>query len=415
MKLPPFFALAICLLLPVFVCAEVKSASLRIPQPTAWVGERLPFFVDLRAKGSFSGAASFSLPDIPQTVIIKIGSPVVSSEEIDGESWFVQSHEFALFTQQSGSVAIPQFEVRFSHRDGFVGPTFDKKVNVPAATVEIRRPPGSEAGTFLVTTGSLEITESWDPQPGPTKPGAVFHRTISQTAQQMMGMALAPPSRTAPEGIRVYAAQPEVADQVERGDFIGKRRDTITYVMQKPGTWTLPAVTYVWWDPKREQFGSQKLPEVTFEVAAIPQAAGDQSVEEESEGTTGWILLLLILILGTLGAWRYRAIAGWLKHRWQRWNPPDRVAARNLLRACRKNDPKAAEEAWSAWRISQPSDFQPDHKLRTAVLEMQRQLFGPRTEDRWQGENLAAVFKTQRPHHTTHPAARQTKLPRLNP
>ena len=412
MKSIPLVSLAICVLLPTGVCAEVNPAGLDIPKPTAWVGERLPFFVELRANGSFVGAASFSLPVVPQTVIIKIGSPVVSSEEVDEESWFVQTHEFALFTQQSGTVEIPEIEVRFSHREGFVGPVFDKVAKTEPQTVEILRPAGSPEDVFLITTESLKINETWDHEPGTTKLGAVFHRTISQEAQRMTGMALAPPSLKVPEGIRSYPGQPAVVDQTDRGEFIGKRSDTITYVMRKPGIWTLPAVTYVWWDPERERFGSQTLPEATFQVAAAPQAAGEELHHEERRGAAGWILLLLIT--GAIAAWRHRWIINSLRSVWQRWNPPERMASRKLLRACRKNDPRAAEAAWSAWRITQSSDFQPDLHLKTAVVDMQRQLFGLNAESSWNGQTMAAAFRSHLADQTTSMAARQTGLPSLN-
>ncbi len=120
---PPVPVLFVFLLLfSIGVRAEVAPAAIRVPEAKAWTGQRVPFFVDLHARGSFAGAASFSLPEIPSTVILKVGNPVVSSQEIDGESWFVQAHEFALFSQQSGTLEIPGFEVRFGSRDGFTGP-----------------------------------------------------------------------------------------------------------------------------------------------------------------------------------------------------------------------------------------------------------------------------------------------------
>ena len=121
-------------------------------------GQRMPFYVELRARGSFAGTASFAMPEILRTFILKVGNPVVSSQEIDGESWFVQTHEFALFSQQSGSVEIPEFEVRFGSRDSFTGPVKEQQAQVPAAYVEILSPPGSESVGFLVTTESLDLT-----------------------------------------------------------------------------------------------------------------------------------------------------------------------------------------------------------------------------------------------------------------
>ncbi|MEP6167152.1 MAG: hypothetical protein ABJ208_00455, partial [Rhodopirellula bahusiensis] len=46
-----------------------QPVTIKVPTPKAWVGQRLPFSVQVRAPGSFVGATSFSLPQIPRTVI----------------------------------------------------------------------------------------------------------------------------------------------------------------------------------------------------------------------------------------------------------------------------------------------------------------------------------------------------------
>lgn len=396
------------------VSQQVASAEIRVPEPKAWTGQRVTFFVALRARGSFAGAASFSLPRIPRTVIIKIGNPVVSSQELQGESWFVQTHEFALFSQQTGVLEIPSFEVRFGTRDGFTGPVTDRQVMVPAATVQIERPPGSEDFGFLITTESIDITETWDPQPGAAQVGAVFTRTISQRADQVTGIAFAPPPVTGFEGVRVYVGKPEVADETERGAFAGTRRDTITYVLQEPGTWTLPAVTYVWWNPSAKQLRSKTLPAVTFEVAA-PAGISLSENPSTSHATRFWWIVAGLLAAG-LCAGQHRRILMQLKRWWRVFNPRERVAARRLLRTCRRHDAFAAQRAWTEWLRLQSPTFEPDHDLRSAVVGMQRHLFGPTIAESWNGNELKQVFRAQRARlRCVFSRTKPITLPPLNP
>jgi len=111
----------------------------------------LPFYVELRAPGSFAGTAGFDLPQLPGTLLMKIGNPVVGSQEIEGESWFVQTHEFALFSQRPGTLEVPPFSVRFASREGFTGPAKEMQAKAPSWKVDIRRPPGSDKIGFLIT------------------------------------------------------------------------------------------------------------------------------------------------------------------------------------------------------------------------------------------------------------------------
>ena len=393
--------------------AEVAPVTVRMAAPKAWVGQRATMFVELRAPGSFEGTANFDLPKIPSTLLMKIGNPVVSSQDIEGASWFVQTHEFALFSQKAGVLDVPAFSVSFSHHEGFVGPVTEVKTRTSPATIEIQRPPGSERIGFLVTTDSLDISESWDQAPGASQVGAMFKRSIIQRASNLPGMALAPAPTTAPNGIKVYLGNAETKDELERGDFLGERRETITYLLQKSGTLSLPALTYVWWNPKTQTLDSRTLPAVTFEVAA-PPAAPSPAATATARRTWPW-LLITALVAG-LSVWQRRRFAGWATRCWKKLNPPDRVAARQLLRACRRNEAAPAATAWNAWRDTQGTGFQPGPELRAAILGLQRQLFGPVPAAPWRGDELVRAFNenpTAAKTSFSHTAA--SALPELNP
>jgi hypothetical protein len=63
------FSSFIPLFLGVFHCltilaleAAVEPVSVQISEAKAYTGQRLPFFVELRSKGSFGGATSFTPP-----------------------------------------------------------------------------------------------------------------------------------------------------------------------------------------------------------------------------------------------------------------------------------------------------------------------------------------------------------------
>jgi len=392
--------------------AEVAPVAVRMAVPKAWIGQRVSMYVELRAPGSFVGTAGFELPPIPGTLLVKIGNPVVSSQDIEGASWFVQTHEFALFSQKAGVLEIPPFAVSFSRRQGYVGAAAEVKAKTSPVSIEIQRPPDSERIGFLVTTESLDVTETWDPPPGPAQVGSIFKRTIVQRSQDLPGMALAPAPTAAPDGIKVYPGNAQTKDDLERGNFLGERRETITYLLQKPGPLTLPALTYVWWNPKSEKLQSKTLPAVTFEVAAPPVASAPAASGATLRVRT-W--LLVAALVAVLSICQGRRIAGWATFCWKRLNPPRRVAARQLLHACRRGDPALAMKAWNAWRDMQAAGFQPGPDLRAAILALQRQLFGPKSAALWHGDDLARAFKNPAAAKTPFSHRPESALPELNP
>ena len=286
----------------------------------------------------------------------------------------------------------------------FTGPASDVQRQFPGMNVEIQRPPGSEKVGFLVTTDALEISESWAPQPKPVQAGAVFKRTIRQRADQLSSMALSPPDTTAPESIRVYTHDPVLQDNNERGDFLGVRSDTITYQMSRAGIFTLPELTYVWWNPESEKLETKTLPAVSFAVSPAASSSG-----------TGSLTILLPLLLIPLGIWKSREIIKWSQHYWKKLRPADKILAKKLLRACRQNNDTVAANAWYGWLNTQPGSFEPDPELRGAVLALLRHIFAATSDGSWRGEKLAGAFTQQvkaKRHKTSDD--KMSSLPRLN-
>jgi hypothetical protein len=368
------------------------------------------FFRRTTSSGSFGGAASFTIPQVPGTVIVKVGDPIVSSEQIEGESWFVQSHEFALFSQRDGSIEMPEFPVHFGTRKGFTGPVTEVDEKVPGFSIQIERPPRTDPNRFLITTESLSIEEQWNPQPaGDIKTGTIFKRTITQAAENMTGMALAPAPTTTRDGIRVYPGNPQVTDATERGEFSGQRTETITYLVEKPGRYTLPAIRYDWWNPKTKELESKTLPGVTFSARSPPTAANKASVADRSA------LLWLVPILGLIMfVWLYRKpVAREFSRLHDRLDPPDHRQARSFLHACHRNDARASARALSQWKALRP-DFTAAGELQEQIVELQRHLYGASASpESWKGSALATAFRKR--SGASSAATPVAFLPPLNP
>ena len=397
--------------------ADVESVVVLADQKEAWFGERVSFFVELRSSGSFAGAASFDLPQLPGVMVMKIGNPVVGSQQLEGADWFIQTHEFALFSQRSGTLRVPTFPVRFAEREGFTGPAVDIQAKCPAFEIDNQRPPGSEQVSFLVTTESLNIAEVWEPTPAKSEVGAIYKRTITQRAEKLPGMALAAIPDSVPAGVRVYTGDVTTNDKLERGDFFCERKETVTYLLQKSDTVILPELKYVWRNPRTKTLESKTLPAVTFEVTAPPI---DQTAVTENK-VRGWLWpMVLFVIVGsaaaTLITFQWQQIAGMLRQCLAKLNPPEQIAARKLLRACRTHNLAEASAAWLQWRSLQDTWFVPEARLNASVVAMQKLIFGPATTYTWNGDKLAEAFSSQQ-HAKKHDRQilHDAALPWLNP
>jgi hypothetical protein len=405
-------------------------ASLAKPGPVL-VGEHVTVIVELLTATTFASAPVFEFPKIPGALLMKPEErPVLGTEEIDGESYTVQRHELALFVMRPGVAQIPPFTVRFESARRFGEQPVEHRLTTPALQVEARMPPGAEDLPGLIAARELRVDQTWQQQPRKASVGDAFTRTVTLTAPDVPGMVLPPLPLSKVDGLAVYAKPPAVQDQVERGELTGKRVETVTYLCERPGQFTIPALVIPWWDLKNQQLMQVTLPAVTLEVESGPVQSSDATAPPEEVPERSWLwwalgsVLLLVAAMAVLWHKRRVLLAAWERRHVQRQASEAGLFAQ-LLDACRANDAKAAYNALLRWldaRHRGPDAAtieaflisHPDTDLRRQVEMLQDSVLGEETH--WDGVALADGLRRARRHDQRRRSrAKEARLPDLNP
>lgn len=320
-----------------------------------WVGQRVTLVVELLTPGFFASTAAFDLPQVSGVILIPPEDrPVVGSETVDGTTFTTQRHELAVFAQRAGQVEIPGFVVRFESSPALGKPTVAQRVTTPAVAFTAKLPPGAAGLSTVITTPELTVKEAWEPEPGKgtAKLGAAFTRTITVEARDVPGMVLPAFRFDPPDGLGVYPKPPVVEDRTERGELFGRRVETVTYVCEKAGAFSLPALVWAWWDPSERQLKRVELPATTFDVTAPQQPPASAVQPAHDPGPTwAWVVGALAGFLAVgVAAWRFgpTAWAGWKRHR-EAAAASESAYFTTFERACRTGDAHATQRALLAW------------------------------------------------------------------
>ena len=396
--------------------ALIRSSVIR-PGPV-WVGQRVAIKVELLTTTFFSGAPVFQLPTIPQAILMQIQDrPVLGTEQIDGTTYNVQQHELALFVLRPGVYEVAPFTVRFASTPRFGEPPVEHQLTTQALQVEVRLPPGAEHLSGLISTRALRLSQAWQPEPGKVaRLGDAFTRTMTLSAPDVPGMVFPPLPLARVDGLAVYPQPPVVQDEVERGAFTGQRAQTVTYVCERSGSVTLPALVIPWWNVEQQKLMQVTLPALTLEIVAA------------SRWRPWWIAGVgLVLAAGTVGCWcKRRTLLG----AWQRWQAQHQASEAGrfsqLQKACRAGDAVAAYNALLRWldcthhgpgAVTLADDLLADHAdadLRHNVAFLQEAVLHRATS--WNGTGLAAALhRTRRERQRSDTAAAEVQLPALNP
>jgi hypothetical protein len=411
-------ACLVCLVSSVYAAEPVLMRSSLITPGPVWVRQRVAIKVELLTTTFFAGAPVFQLPTIPQAIFMQVEDrPVLGTEQIDDTTYNVQQHELALFVLQPGVYEVPPFLVRFASTPRFGEPPVEHRLTTRTLQVEVRLPPGAEHLPGVISTRTLRLTQTWQPQPGKVaRLGDAFTRTLTVSAPDVPGMVLPPLPLASADGLAVYAHPPVVQDRVERGAFTGLRTQTVTYVCERPGAVTLPALRLPWWDLEHQTLMQETLPALTLEIVA------------PSRWRPWWVVGAgLLLAVGAVVGWRTRHT---LLGTWQGWQRQRQTSEAGrftqVQQACRAGNAVAAYNALLRWLDCThhgpgPATLADDLLAANADADLQRhvaflQAAVLRPATPWDGTGLAeALHRTRRERQRRDTAAAAGRLPALNP
>ncbi len=384
--------IGLCLILALYLmpalASDVRVRSSISPE-NPWVGQRVLLKIDVLAADAWAQVTSFGVIEIAGAYVLPLQDQGVRLQEtIDGVAYSGQQYEISLFPQRAGTLKLEAHSLDVQVRQlGGDGETSQQAVELPQLEFSVRLPPGAEGIEGLISTRSLKASQSWEPQVTELKVGDAIQRTLRFEAEDHSGMAFLPLQQPDIPGLGLYPAEPRVDDRYDRGALTGSRVESITYVAQQPGRFTLPAVTLSWWDLNAEKLQQIVLDGVELRVSGVPAVQGALS----RGGLDGrWLALGLLLLVGLI-ALRRPVQNAWRQRR-QRLAESEARYFKALQQAIRKDQPQQIHAALMRWldrinagqRPMRLDHFLADHAEGMDAAAIHAQLLGSEKLERQQ-------------------------------
>jgi len=393
-----------------------------------WLGQQVDLNITLYTTTSFSGTPRFDTPkDSGLVIIVDDSHPLLGSETIDGISYLSKQYTISLFPLRAGALTLPAFQVEFAYQ-GEDGQPAETSAATTVQQFTVMDVPNHNTSIPLVTAEALKIDDGWNPQPGKATVGDSFSRTVTMTATGLPGMAFPPLTIQGAEGIAVYPGQPQVSTDTERGDYIGKRVETFSYVCEKPGTYTLPEMKIQWWNPAGQELQVMKLSAVTLKVAPNPLLAASgsssSSVDVKENGSSAWQwAIAAVWLCGALVLFFWV----WKRRHWslRRHQKTEKALFLQFKRAAEGNDPTKTMQSLVQWldatdlagSVSKFLQMSGDPMLIRQISALEASLYS-REKKEWSGQLLFVQVNTVRKNLLSHKhfyANKQHALGPLNP
>lgn len=264
-------------------------------------GQKLALELEIATTRWFTGGTRIKLPEVPGLVILQTESFASNAtEQRNGESWVVQRWTVDIYPQREGTFAIPPIALTVQVNDDLAG-NISGVIRAPGVRFRAEVPVELAQAQQWVAAPDFVVSQAFDRDLTALAVGDAIEREVRLEATDVMAMML--PSFEAEDlsGLKAYPLPPELKDSNNRGEMMASRVERISYIAQQPGSYTLPAVEYLWWDTRDNSLALLSLPAVAIEVggAANQATTGRLPINWPilAAGIAGLLVLILILWL----------------------------------------------------------------------------------------------------------------------
>ena len=261
---------------------------------SVYVQEQLLFTVRLYYTINGIRNPQFTELEMENSVIQLIGSPNQYEKLIDGERYGVYEKRYVIFPQRSGPLEVPDILFRGEVTDGSSNFVF-RNLNTRRVTAFIEgitidvleRPVAIQDNDFWLPVSNLTLEESWSTDISNLKVGDSVVRTVTMTADGLDGAVLPPFGPTEIEGLNLYPDPAEIERTFVEGAIVGTRIETSTMVATESGNFEIPEISIPWWNINTNPLEATIIPAtrltiatVTGEVPAEQTVASTENLEE---------------------------------------------------------------------------------------------------------------------------------------
>lgn len=380
--------LSCCAWATTWAAAPFARVSLQGKQPVL-VGQQVHLNVTVLTPNYFTSAPPFPPLNVPGAIVtMPDESGMNSTETINGVTYAAIQKSYIFSAQQAGEFTLPPVKISFKYggddgkpQQGTVSlPPFKIRAALPAGAVAAAgaASAGSTSATGVMPVARVTIAQHFDQPLSGNAPhahlqveaGEALVRTLDTYAAQTQAMMIPPPRADAPPGVRVFAADPQLNDITQdRVGLVGGRRiDKLTYVFEKAGRYTLPAIDVAWFNAAAGKPEQAEAPAVDIEVvprtnasaAIAPEAASAASANVAARPHIKWmdaarmlsVVVIGIVLLWWVVRWLWRRMPAW-RHAWLTSGASRRNSEPALFRAvaqaCARGDAQRTYAALLAW------------------------------------------------------------------
>lgn len=306
---------------------QVRVETRMVPATPAKVGDLLRLEVDLLVDTWFTAPPQLPALELPGAQVMPpVSEPPLLSVQRDGRPFFGMRYVYRIMPSEARRFEVPALSIQVS--PGQAAQPLAVR-SQPIGFVVAALPAGAARPRLVATkvTFSQRLLRSREV----LQVGDSLTRELQIDVGDALALQIPAPELVEVEGLRRYPKAPQLTslDDGRGGVSGGRRVEAASYVAQRPGRFSLPAIELHWWDAASGAERRASVPAVEFEVgeavaepAPFPLADDLRRLGQRAKLFIAWHWLILAalvplggLLLVVVRPWARRLLAAWARWR----------------------------------------------------------------------------------------------------
>ncbi|MDR2916776.1 MAG: BatD family protein [Tannerella sp.] len=249
----------------VFSSVDLNRKSVYIEQP-------FRVTVTVYTKTWFTAPVEFGNLQIPNTFIIPFDKTQPGMFTVGGKQYPGIQFYYIVFPYKAGNFTVPALELTVQSPPE--GSSQAQKLTLkttpqPFIVKDVPKELKSKGAWFVAT--NVTMHETWNPSSTDYKVGDVVKRIITIDAKGTLPQFIPDISKQEPlKWAGIYPQDPVLTDTRSGGDANGRSVQTITYLMEKAGDFTMPEISVSFWNPYTAKIETRSTGNVRIHVNDNP-------------------------------------------------------------------------------------------------------------------------------------------------
>jgi hypothetical protein len=390
--------------------------------------------------------ADYQPPKFEDGLLIPLGPGAEYQTVKDSRLYTVEEQQYAFFPQKSGSTKITSPVFRALIYDDHALP---RRINegAEAITLKVKSIPLPARGKTWLPAKQVILREKYDTDALNLDEGGTLVRTVTLQATALPAQLLPNLDFTnTQDEFSVYPEKPMQRNNLSQGNLLGSSSIKVTYLLNKSGDITIPALQIPWFNTVTGREEIATLPERRIKVrptlSASPTSSTTKSIlstktvanplpsaKVSAAITSGqrfsvsnnlaWVLVAVFFF-----AWLFTVVLWFLQKTKSGPAQTKKKALKQVKDACAQSSPHAARDALLQWahcrwpqasilNLAQIAERISHNSLQQEIDRLSQALYHDAYPKSWHGEALwqaLLAYKSEDPHEKKA----NTSLPQMH-